>query len=99
MSIVHIPMYGHKIQYAKKVDESPKLGPEDKLFIQQVTGMFLCDARAVDSDMLVALSAIAAQQVNPTEETMWKTLKFLDYVVSHSDAILNFSASSMVSTY
>ena len=36
-----IPAYGAKIQYAKDVDTSPKLPPEDKLFIQQVTGNFL----------------------------------------------------------
>ena len=44
-----IPMYGRKIQYAKKLNESPKIGPEDKLFVQQVTGTFLYYARAVDS--------------------------------------------------
>ena len=91
-----IPMYGRKIQYAKKLDESPKIGPEDKRFIQQVTGTFLYYARAVDSTMLVALSSIAAQQAVPTEETMRKTLKFLDYVASHPDAILTFSASNMI---
>ena len=91
-----VPMYGAKIQYAKKLDESPEIGPEDKLFIQQVTGTFLYYARAVDSTMLVTLSAIASQQAKPTVETMQKTLKFLDYVSTHPDAILTFSASSMV---
>ena len=33
-----IPAYGAKVQYAKDDDESPYLLPEDKLFIQQVTG-------------------------------------------------------------
>ena len=90
-------MYGRKIQYAKKLDESPKSGPEDKRFIQQVTGTFLYYVVwAVDSTMFVALSAIAAQQANPTQETMRKTLKFLDYVASHPDVILTFSASNMV---
>ena len=46
--------------------------------------------------MFVALSSIAAQQANPTEETMRKTLKFLDYEATHPDAILTFSASNMV---
>ena len=69
-----IPMYGTTIQYAKKLDDSPKLDKEDKLFIQQVTGTFLYYARAVDSTMLVTLSAIAAQQSDPTLETMKKTL-------------------------
>ena len=31
-----LPAYGAKIQYAKDADTSPKLPPEDKLFIQQV---------------------------------------------------------------
>jgi hypothetical protein len=89
-------MYRVKIQYAKKLGESPEIGPADKLFIQQVTGTFLYYARAVDSTMLVTLSAIASQQAKPTVETMRKTLKFLDYVLTHPDAILTFSASSMV---
>ena len=71
-----IPMYRATIQYAKKLDDSPILNKQDKLFIQQVAGTFLCHARAVDSTMLVALSTIAAQQSTPTEETMRKTLKF-----------------------
>ena len=36
-----VPMYGAKVQYAKKLDESPEIGPADKRFIQQVTGTFL----------------------------------------------------------
>ena len=73
-------MYGAKIQYAKDEDTSPKLPPEDKLFIQQVTGIFLYYVCAVDWIMLVALVAIASDQANLTEETMKKTLTFLDYV-------------------
>ena len=91
-----IPTYGATTQYANLPDQSPKLNDQDKTFIQQVTGTFLYYARAVDSTMLVALSAIAAQQANPTEETMKKTLKFLDYVATHPDAILTFQASKMV---
>ena len=88
-------MYGAKIQYAKDDDTSHKLPPEDKLFIQQVTCTFLYYARAVHSTMCVALSAIASDQANPTEETMKKTLTFLDYVTSHPDAVLTYSASNM----
>ena len=91
-----IPTYGAKVQYAKEEDLSPKLSPEDKTFIQQVTGTFLYYARAVDNTMLVALSAIASQQASPTQDTMNKTLRFLDYVATHPDAILTFNASNMV---
>ena len=55
---------------------SPTLNDDDKIFIQQVTGTFLYYVRAVDSTMLVALRAIAAQQAQPTEQTMKKTLLF-----------------------
>ena len=41
-----IPMYGDKVQYARDADTSPKLGPMDKLFIQQVTETFLYYLRA-----------------------------------------------------
>jgi hypothetical protein len=91
-----VPVYGAKIQYAKGPDTTAKLGPEDKLFIQQVTGTFLYYARAVDSTMLVALSAIASDQASPTKNTMRKCLQFLDYVATHPDAILTFKRSNMV---
>ena len=91
-----LPTYGRTIQYAKEEDNLPKVGDEEKLYIQQVTRTFLYYARAVDSTMLVTLSAITAQQSDPTQETLEKTLKFLDYVATHPDAILTFKASNMV---
>jgi hypothetical protein len=64
------PKYGAKIQYAKPEDDSPPHSKEDKKFIKQVTGTFLFYARAVDSTMLTALSALASEQAHPTEATM-----------------------------
>ena len=90
------PTYGQTVQYAKEEDTSPKLNDEKKKFVQQVTGTFLYYARCVDPTMLMALSAIAADQSAPTEKTMQKTLYFLDYVASHPDALLTFKASVMV---
>ena len=78
----------------KKLDESP-LNKQDKQFIQQVMGTFLYYAQTVDSTVLVSLSAIVVQQSDPTEETMRKTLIFLDYDAMHPDAILTFNASSI----
>lgn len=70
-----VPMYDVAIQYAKNPDTSPILNDYGKLLIQQVTGTFLNYARAVDSTILVALSTIAAQQANLSEETMRKNFK------------------------
>ena len=90
-----VPTYGQKVQYAV-VDESEPLDKEGKTFIQQVTGTFLYYARAVDPTMLVALSAIASAQANPTVETMNKCKLFLDYASTHPDAITTYRASEMV---
>ena len=46
--------------------------------------------------MFVALSAIAASQSAPTEQTLEKTFLFLDYAVTHPDAVLTYCASDMV---
>ena len=67
-----IPVYGRKIQYAKEDDTTPNLDKEGTQFAQQVTGTFLYYASAVDPIMLVARSAIAANQSAPTEDTMKK---------------------------
>ena len=46
--------------------------------------------------MLTALSAIASAQANPTQETMKKCKKFLNYAATHPDAVLTYRASDMV---
>ena len=50
-------------------------------------------ARAVDPTMIAALGPIAAQQANPTEQTMQKFKQLLDYAASHLDAVLTYQAS------
>ena len=64
-----LPVYGGTVQCAKEEDKSPKLNEEKKTFVQQVTGTFLYYARCVDPTMLTALSATAADQAAPTEQT------------------------------
>ena len=91
--------YGAKIQYAPPEDDSASLDAAGKLFIQQMAGTFLFYARAVDSTMLVALSAISSDQATPTNATMEKAKLFLDYAASHPDAILTYNASDMVLSF
>ena len=59
-----VPKYGAKVHYASKEDTSPKIDDDKKKSIRQMTGTFLYYARAIDPTMLVALSAIAADQSN-----------------------------------
>ena len=71
------PNYGVKLQYAQEEDNSPALNKEGKLFIQEVCGVFLFLARAVDDGLLTPLSSLASQQANPTETSMVLCKKFL----------------------
>jgi hypothetical protein len=90
------PNYGAKQQFAKPDDTEPLLDAAGKKYVQQVLGTFLYYARAVDSTMLVALSAIASEQAAPTQTTMRKVDQFLDYVASQEEAVLTYEASNMV---
>ena len=60
----------HRRQTGQPEDTSPRLDKEQTKFVQEVTGVFLFYTRAVGSTMLVALSAIAAEQRTPTENTL-----------------------------
>ena len=67
------PKYGQKVQYTKGADDSPPLSKSDKKFFQEVVGVFLYYARAVDLTMLAALGSLASEQASPTENTMKKS--------------------------
>ena len=56
------PIYVSTAQYTTHTNTSPPLTPEDKKFIQEVTGTFLYYARAVYTTMLTALNTISTQQ-------------------------------------
>jgi hypothetical protein len=90
------PNYGAKVQFAKPEDPSPKLDKAGKKFVMQVTGTFLFYARAIEGTMLTTLSALALEQSNPTEHTIQKCKKILDYAATHPDAVLTYRASNMV---
>eukprot|EP00804_Cyclotella_cryptica_P001905 CCRYP_007349-RA/>CCRYP_007349-RA protein AED:0.39 eAED:0.41 QI:0/0/0/1/0/0/2/0/360 len=62
--------YGSKQQLCTTADTSPALGKQQKTFVQEVIGVFLYYARAVDCTMLTALGSLATQQANPTTTTL-----------------------------
>ncbi len=88
-------MYGAKVQLANPLNTSPPLNKAGKKLIQEVTGVFLYLARAVDLTMLTALRPLASEQAAPTERTMQKCLQFLDYAALQEDAIVTYRASYM----
>ena len=98
----HCPYKPNLINYGKKSDEiihkksSPALSKEEKKYVQQVVGNFLFYARAIDMTILLALSAIASNQANPTHATMQRVHQLLDYMTSHPKAIIRYYASDMI---
>jgi hypothetical protein len=88
--------YGSKQQFCDSVDTSPALSSQQKTFLQEVIGVSLYNARAVDCTMLIALGSLATQQANPTENTLARINEFLDYALSHPDAGITYRASDMV---
>ena len=62
--------YGQKQQFCDSADSSPALSNDRKTFVQEVVGVFLYYARAVDYTMLTALGSLAVQQASPTENTL-----------------------------
>eukprot|EP00804_Cyclotella_cryptica_P002793 CCRYP_009348-RA/>CCRYP_009348-RA protein AED:0.05 eAED:0.04 QI:0/0/0/1/1/1/3/0/1214 len=52
--------------------------------------------RAVDCTMLPALGSLATQQAAPTQNTMSKIHQFLDYAMTHPDAMITYRASNMI---
>eukprot|EP00804_Cyclotella_cryptica_P025740 CCRYP_002932-RA/>CCRYP_002932-RA protein AED:0.32 eAED:0.32 QI:0/0/0/1/0.25/0/5/0/519 len=74
---------GSKQQLCATADTSPALGKQQKTFVQEVIGVFLYYARAVDCTMLTSLGSLATQQAKPTTTTLDRVYQFLDYALSH----------------
>lgn len=90
------PKYGAKTQFAPLPDPSPSLPPDQVKRLQQIIGVFLYYARAVDSTMLVALGTLAASQTCATSNTNIAVQQFLDYAASFPQATVRYKASSMI---
>jgi len=91
------PSYGAKVQYAPAPDHTTALDAADCKCIQEVIGVLLYYAHAVDNPtMLVALGTLATQQANSMQSTMQALTHLLNYCATHPDAIICYHASDMV---
>ena len=92
----HMPTkYGAMKQYAK-YDTSPSTRQEAQKHTQTVTGKFLWYAHGVDSPLLTALGTLTTQQSKPTQETMKRVHKFLQFVTSQEPVVITYHKSDMV---
>ena len=83
-------------QYATAPDLSPPL--PSPTYIQQVVGSLLYYARALDNTILPALNDISTQQSKPTENSLKKCKRLLDYVSTYDNTFLRYHKSNMILT-
>ena len=89
------PTYGRSQQYNIPQDTSPRLTDTAALLLQSIVGSLLYYSRAVDPSMLPGLNEISIQQSAPTVQTQSKVNDILNYVSTHSNAVIRFHASNM----
>lgn len=87
------PVYGTAPQLSTLEDNSPNLDSLGTTKLQEIVGVLLYYARAVDNTMLVALSAIASAP--KTEDTAKAVTHLLNYAATHPDATIRYHASAM----
>ncbi len=88
--------YGAKAQLTPTADTSEQLNQHQKCCIQEIVGLLLYYAQAVNNKLLVAVSAIAAWQSCATIATKQADHLLLDYVATYpSDGII-YQSSDMI---
>eukprot|EP00804_Cyclotella_cryptica_P024240 CCRYP_021232-RA/>CCRYP_021232-RA protein AED:0.12 eAED:0.16 QI:0/0/0/1/0/0/2/0/402 len=87
---------GAKQQFVETKDNSALLNKTAKTLVQEVIGVFLYYACAVDCTMLPALGSLATQQSAPTQNTLLKIHHFLNYTMTHPDVMITYCASNMI---
>ena len=77
-------------------DTTPTISDDRINVIQQVVGMVLYYARAIDMTNLPGLSGISSEQSQARESTEARVEQLLDYLATHPDAVVRYYASDMV---
>ena len=77
-------------------DTRPPLNEKGIKRFQGIVGVLLYVGRAVNNKLLVALSAIGAQQAAATEENAAEIEQLLDYVANYPDGGILFRKSDMI---
>jgi hypothetical protein len=88
-------IYGATTQYAPDPDNAPALDATHTKHLQEVSGMILFYARAVNSTMLPAIGTLASQQAHGTKATLKALTQLLNYCATHPNAMIRYIASDM----
>jgi hypothetical protein len=90
------PVYGAQTQKASEPDSSPTLSPQGVTRIQQIVGVFLYYARALDCTMLHKINQLGSRQSQPTEDLEKAAEYFMQYAATWPDVTIVYRASDMV---
>jgi hypothetical protein len=94
--IIYVPPnYGKHQQEAPIEEPSIPLTAAETLELQEIVGVFLFYARAVDPTMLTAINKIASRQAKPTSLIKQEVERFLQYANKWPDATMRVRASNM----
>jgi hypothetical protein len=88
------PKYGKKIQYAENEEEGVP-NKEQLKRIQQIVGVFLYYARAIDYSILTAITTISTRQKNINDKLLTAVERMLSYINRFPDAKVIYEASKM----
>jgi hypothetical protein len=89
-------VYGAKTQYVEDENNSPALSAKDVNKLQQLTGMLLYYARAVDPTLIMPINVLASEQTKATSDTADKVVKLLNYCNTHPETKIRYHASDMI---
>ena len=90
------PQYGKHTHDVLPDPPSELLTPEQHKELQEIVGVFLFYARAVDPTMVTPLSKIASKQAKPTTLLLPDIERFLQYATKYPNAGQRIRASNMV---
>jgi hypothetical protein len=88
--------YGSEAQCPLPPDTSPPLLKDDIKHMKCIIGSILYYAQAVDLTVLMAPSTIASKQAKGTQNSMLKTKQLMDYLATHTNAMVRFHTSDMI---
>ena len=89
------PNYGPYTQQVTPEIQSEPLTAEQRLELQEIVGVFLFYARAVDPLMITAINKIGSAQATATTQILEQVERFISYASKFPDATLRIRASDM----
>ena len=89
-------IYGSKVKYAAKVDDSPTLYSDDILRMQSIVSTLLFYGWSVNNKLLVDLSELRQQQTVATQATNDAIMQILDYISTYPSNGITFRARNMI---